>query len=92
MPETTCGKLKRRCLPFTYACSFSHIKSVLIGTVTEYESKFFHLRKIKSIENIFFCVILSTKNYYYSFLFNSINMSFCTITYFILCIRLFNVL
>ena len=40
MSETTCEKIHRHCLPFTYAFSLSHIKSVLIGMVTEYESKF----------------------------------------------------
>ncbi|UJR33642.1 hypothetical protein I4U23_021075 [Adineta vaga] len=38
MPETTCEKLKRHFSPFTYAFTPSHIKSVLIGTVTEYET------------------------------------------------------
>ncbi len=40
MPETTCESIKRRCLPLTYAFSPSHMKSVLISLVTEYESKF----------------------------------------------------
>ena len=39
MCGTTCEKIKRRCEPFTYAFSPSHLKSVLIGMVTEYESK-----------------------------------------------------
>ncbi|CAF1458698.1 unnamed protein product [Rotaria sordida] len=38
MSETTCEKIKRHCQPFTYAFSLSHVKSVLIGMVTEYET------------------------------------------------------
>jgi hypothetical protein len=49
MPETTCEKIKRHCLPLTYAFSFSHVKSVLIGMVTEYESKLFYIHKKNKI-------------------------------------------
>ncbi|CAF0726137.1 unnamed protein product [Adineta steineri] len=38
MPETTCEKIKRYCSPFTYACAPSHLKSVLLSSVTEYET------------------------------------------------------
>lgn len=41
MPETTREKIKRHCLPLTYAFSLSHIKSVVVSMVTEYESKSF---------------------------------------------------
>jgi hypothetical protein len=41
MSGTTCERMKRYCLPCAYAFSPSHMKSVLIGLVTEYESKFF---------------------------------------------------
>jgi hypothetical protein len=55
MPETTCEKIKQHCLPFTYAFSFGHIKSVLIGMVTEYESKFLYSisRKICNVHFLF---------------------------------------
>ncbi len=39
MPETTCAKLKRHCSPFAYIFGPSHMKSVLLSAVTEYESK-----------------------------------------------------
>ncbi len=92
MAETTCEKIKRCCMPCTYAFSFSHIKSVVISMLTEYESKFFTFNKNKICDiHFLFSTILSTKNCYYSFIFNSINMPFCTITYIILCICLFNV-
>lgn len=48
MSETTCEKVKRQCLPLTYAFSLGHIKAVLIGMVSEYESK--SLFQVKSIE------------------------------------------
>ena len=40
MCDTVSNRMKRHCLPLTYAFSPSHIKSVLVGMVTEYESKF----------------------------------------------------
>ncbi len=45
MSETNCEKIQRHCLPFTYAFSFSHFKTVLISMVSEYESKYLHIRK-----------------------------------------------
>jgi P2X purinoceptor 4 len=56
MSETACEKIKRYCLPFTYAFSLSHIKSVVIGLATEYESKFLDL--IKNLLDLFFFVFL----------------------------------
>ena len=39
MSEIADDKVKGRCVPFYDICSLSHIKSVIIGMVTEYESR-----------------------------------------------------
>ena len=83
MPETTCEKVKRHCAPFTYAFTPSHIKSVLVGTVTEYESKLLVL-----IQSNSFLITFSTEDCYYTLVLNSVNVSICPVTHPILCIRL----
>ena len=87
MPETTCEKIKRHCLPLTYAFTPSHMKSVLIGMVTEYESKFRIENLPIDCENVF----LSPKNRHYPCVLHCFDMSICSTTYSFLCICLFNV-
>jgi P2X purinoceptor 4 len=41
MSETTFAKIQRRCSPFIYAFTPTHIKEVAIAMATTYESKFF---------------------------------------------------